>query len=439
MEDTVKFPRIASIVGMTIAAAVGLSACSAGPSAGPSDSDGGNIRVILSPHQWTSVIQKDLATFEAENQVKVDVTVLNEDQVSNQLKVEFGSGSSDTDVLMYRPLQDHRQFVTNGWLMDLTDKVTGAQEFDWEDFQPATRAAVTDEDGVINAVPVATARQMLFYRKDLFKAAGLSVPTTYDELMNAAKVLTKDDTYGICSRGQRAQAVTALASYMYGHDADWTKDGQVYGDAAIDSKEAIEAYTYYGDLLRNYGPPGVLNMSWAECSALFQQGKAAMYTEGDDRWPEFIDPAKTKLTAAEVGFAPTPGGHPSNVPAQALAISAKSKHGGTAWKFIQWATGKEMTNKAQAEGVMGARASGWASPETAKKFPQEVIDAVKFGAEHGVAYDRPRLINVGEARDVVGGPMVVAIQGVDVASAAKTAAVDFQAMIDVEKSEAETK
>ncbi|MDQ0819349.1 multiple sugar transport system substrate-binding protein [Arthrobacter sp. V4I6] len=436
-----KFPKIASVVGMTVAAAIGLTACGSGggAAAGPAESDGGNIRVLLSPHQWTTVIQKDLADFEADNKVKVEVTILNEDQVSNQVKVEFGSGSSDTDVIMYRPLQDHRQFVTNGWLMDLTDKVKADKVFDWEDFQPATRAAVTDEEGVINAVPVATARQMLFYRKDLFKAAGLSVPTTYDELMNAAKVLTKDETYGICSRGQRAQAVTALASYMYGHDADWTKDGEVYGAAAIDSKEAVEAYKYYGDLLRNYGPPGVLNMSWAECSALFQQGKAAMYTEGDDRWPEFIDPAKTKLTAAEVGFAPTPGGHPSNVPAQALAISAKSKHSGTAWKFIQWATGKEMTTKAQGEGVMGARASGWKSAETAKKFPQEVIDAVEFGAKNGVPYDRPRLIKVGEARDVVGGPMVVAIQGGDVEAAAKTAAKEFQAMIDVEKSEAQTK
>ncbi|MEQ7737181.1 hypothetical protein, partial [Escherichia coli] len=65
-----------------------------------------------------------------------------------------------------------------------------------------------------------------------------------------------------------------------------------------------------------------------------------------------------------------------------------------------------------------------------------VIDAVNYGAEHGVPSDRPRLINVGEARDVVGGPMVVAIQGGDVAAAAKTAAKDFQAMIDAEKSEA---
>ncbi|MFD1507255.1 ABC transporter substrate-binding protein [Georgenia yuyongxinii] len=425
--------RVIAVLGTTVLAG-GLAACGTSGAA----NEGGetsSLQVMMSPHSITDMIEERLPEFEEATGIDVEITSLNEDQVSQQLRVEFGSGNSETDVFLYRPPQDSAQFVNNAWIADLTDKVEGDAEFDWNDFGAPTREAVTSTEGNVIAVPVATARQMLFYRTDLFAEAGIeNVPTTLEELEATAAKLDGDDVAGICLRGQRAQAVTTFGQFLYAFDGDWNDGGAPYGDATIDSPEAIEALEYYGNLVSNYGPDGVLNMSWAECSALFSQGKLAMYIEGDDRWPEFTDPEKSTLTTEQVGYAPSPA-KTSVVTPQAFGMAAGSDNPDGAWEFIRWATSKEMAAEMQAAGVMGARDSAWESEQTAEKFPADVVTAVQDGNANGVPYDRPRIVSVGEARDAIGGALVTAIEGGDVAAAAKTANEAFQQLIDSEKTE----
>ncbi|XBH20449.1 sugar ABC transporter substrate-binding protein [Jonesiaceae bacterium BS-20] len=430
-EVVMKKSTFIATVGGTVALALGLAACSNGAG----DKDTGTLKVMMSPHSITDLISENIGEFEEQAGVKVEITSLNEDQVSQQLRVEFGSGSSSTDVFLYRPPQDSAQFVNNGWITDLTDRVSSDEAFDWEDFGEAAKSAVTSTDGKIIAVPVATARQMMFYRKDLFEAAGIDkVPATLEELEAAAAQLNDENVSGICLRGQQAQAVTTFAQFLYAYDGDWNVGGEPYGDAAVNSAEAVAALEYYGNILKNYGPAGVLNMSWAECSALFSQGKIGIYIEGDDRWPEFTDPEKSTLTEDQVGYAVSPA-HTSLVTPQAFGIAAGSKNQDVAWEFVQWATSKEMAAQMQGVGVMGARDSAWESNQTKEKFPDEVVTAVQEGNKNGVPYDRPRIVAVGEARDAIGGAIVTAIEGGDVTKAAETANKAFQQLIDKEKSE----
>ena len=56
---------------------------------------------------------------------------------------------------------------------------------------------LTTADGKQLAVPSDGWAQLLFYRKDLFKAAGLKEPTTYADIQAAAKDLNKGKTAGI--------------------------------------------------------------------------------------------------------------------------------------------------------------------------------------------------------------------------------------------------
>ncbi len=416
---------------LALALAATLSACGGGSEQNEGDTK--TLDVMMSPHALTDHVQEKLSEFEEQTGIKVNITSLNEDQVSQQLRVEFGAANSTTDVFLFRPPQDLAQFSNNGWIEDLSDKVK-EDSFEWDDFGAAAKQAVTNSEGEVLAVPVATARQMLFYRKDLLAAKGVEVPTNLDELKAAAAALKDGDTAGICMRGQRAQAVTTWAQFLYKFDGDWNKGKKPYGDATINSPEAVKAFSYYGDLLRESGPDGVLNMSWAECSALFQQGKTAMLIEGDDRWPEFIDPEKSTLTKEQVGFAISPA-LTSAVTPQALGISAFSDNKEGAWEFVKWATSKEMAAEMQGVGVMGARNSAWEAQQTKDFFPEEVIKAVQYGNENGVSYDRPRIVKVGEARDAIGEVIVAAIQGGDVQAAADTANTSFQALIDAEKQE----
>ncbi|WP_062948321.1 sugar ABC transporter substrate-binding protein [Brachybacterium sp. sponge] len=422
--------RTLLLAPLPIAAGLGLAGCG-GTGGGSPD---GQLNVLVSPHVITSTIEEKLSEFEEANDVTVNLTSLNEDQVSQQLRVEYGAGNFDTDVFLFRPLQDQAQFVNNGWLLDLSEYVE-QDGYDWEDFGAPAREASTSREGQIVSVPVGTARQMLFYRKDLFEAAGLTAPPTdLDQLEEYAAKLKSGDVRGVALRGQRAQAVTTFAQFLYAHDGDWNADGEPYGDGAVSSPEAVAALEYYGRILRESGPDGVLNMSWAEGTAQFQQGHVAMYIEGDDRWPEFTDPEVSTLTEDQVGYAPSPA-RTSVVPAQALGIASGTSKADVAWEFVKWASSKEMAATMQGKGVMGARDSAWEAPETAETFPEDVIAAVQEGNANGVPYDRPRIVKVGEARDAIGNAIAAAIEGGDVATAAESANTTFQGLIDAEKSE----
>jgi multiple sugar transport system substrate-binding protein len=415
---------------LPIAAGLGLAGCGSAGSGSPD----GELNVLVSPHTITSTLEERIAEFEEANDVTVNLTSLNEDQVSQQLRVEYGAGNFDTDVFLFRPLQDQAQFENNGWLLDLSEYVK-EEGYDWEDFGAPAREASTSREGQVVSVPLGTARQMLFYRKDLFEEAGLSgPPTDLEQLEEYAATLTSGSVRGIALRGQRAQAVTTFAQFLYSHDGDWNADGEPYGDAAISSPEAVAALEYYGRILRESGPDGVLNMSWAEGTAQFQQGHVAMYIEGDDRWPEFTDPEASTLSEEQVGYAPSPA-HTSVVPAQALGIASGTSKPDVAWAFVKWASSQEMAAAMQGKGVMGARDSAWASPETAETFPAEVVTAVQAGNADGVPYDRPRIVKVGEVRDAIGNVIATAIEGGDVAAAAESANTTFQGLLDAEKSE----
>ncbi|KAH7107164.1 hypothetical protein BKA62DRAFT_799042 [Auriculariales sp. MPI-PUGE-AT-0066] len=67
-------------------------------------------------------------------------------------------------------------FTTVGTFMDLTDK----HELGGDDLLPGF-VGVGSTDGKFYAVPYYTGSRLVFYHKDMFAVAGLSVPKTFDE------------------------------------------------------------------------------------------------------------------------------------------------------------------------------------------------------------------------------------------------------------------
>jgi multiple sugar transport system substrate-binding protein len=169
--------------------------------------------------------------------------------------------------------------------------------------------------------------------------------------------------------------------------------------------------------------------------AIFTQGGAAFYTEADSLYKNATDPAKSKVSDT-VGFAPMPAGPAGskayNVPSWALGVNASSTHQDNAWKFIQWATSQDMMLQIQKAGVPGSRTSVWADPDGISTYPADLAQAIAISTKDGVGHDRPLVIKVPEAREIVGDPIVVAITGGDSAAAADAGNKAFQALLDDE-------
>lgn len=414
--------RTSGAVALIMSAGL-LAACSAsdGGSAGGSAGSSKTLRVTIANHPWADAIKKRIPEFEKANGVTVSVSTMTADQTSAAYNVKLNAGATDLDVLMYRPLQEGLQFARNGWLMDLSGYVNKDPAYNWNDFMDATVNTVSYK-GKVYGVPTVTEREVLFYRKDLLKAAGIEVPKTFEELEAAAAKLNHPDkgSYGFGARGQRTGAVTQFAGFLYSYGGDFIVDGK----AALNTPEAVAAYDLYGRLLRKSGPVGVESMSTEQLVPLFQQGKLAMYIDAEVFWKNFVDP-KASTVVQNVGVAPMPAGpkgsRPYNVPSWGLAINAKTQKADLSWKFVQWATSPEMVADVQTGGTFGARDSAWANPATLKNLPEDYAAALKVSTKNGVGHDRPLVIQVARARDIVGGPIIASIQGRDVQKAADEA------------------
>ncbi|SDF02142.1 ABC transporter substrate-binding protein [Sporolituus thermophilus] len=397
---------------------------------------GVTIRFLASNHPYPEAIKSLIPEFEKQTGIKVNMESYFEDQLTQKLTVELTSGSSTVDVFMTRPLQEGRLFSKNNWYQPLNSYINDANKtpasWNWGDFPKSTVDAVTFNNN-INAIPLVTEWEMLFYRKDLFEQAGLKPPTTLEELEAAAKKLHNPsaEMYGIVSRGQRGAAVTQFSSYLYEYGGDFIKNGK----AVIDSPEAVKALQYYGRILHDYGPPGVTNMSWPQAQALFASGKVAMWTDASTLLSGLLDPNKSKV-ADKVGLAPFPAGpagfKPYNVVPWAVAISAQSKNKDAAWEFVKWLSSPEVMKKAQLAGNTTSRASIWNDQEVLAKLHPGLADIAKKTSPVAVPYDRPLMTAVGEARDAIGDVIVKAIEtggAGDIAAAAKEAAAKVDALL----------
>lgn len=410
-----------------MAGAAALSSCG-----GSGDSGGNALNVSVNNHPWVAFIKEFLPDFEEEHDVKIQMNEFQADQLSTMYSTRLSANATDLDVMMYRPLQEGVQFMRNEWLFDLNGKTEGDGDYDVSDFQEAAMEVVKVEDTLFG-IPIVTEREVLFYRKDLFDAAGISAPETMEDLDTAAGALTDpaSGVFGIAMRGQKASAVTQFSGFLYSFGGDFMTES---GEASINTPEAIAAYTTYGDLLRNHGPEGIESMSTEQINPLFQQGKIAMFIDAEVFWSELIREGTSTVTEDQLGVAPLPAGpagsKPYSVPSWALAVNAKSTKPDLSWEFVRWATSPDMVLAAQQAGVSGARTSVWENPESLTGIPEDFQETLRVSTENGVGYDRPRVVQVGRARDIVGEPLIAAIRGEDVAAAAQTAQDSFVAFLE---------
>ncbi|WP_409342678.1 ABC transporter substrate-binding protein [Paenibacillus sp. MBLB4367] len=393
---------------------------------------GKKLSIVTANHPWGDAIKELLPQFEASTGMKVEVQSFFEDQLAQKLTVQLTAASVTPDVFMYSPLQQAKLFVKNGWISPIDEYAKKDAAYDYNDFSKASVGSNT-VDGKLYGIPIITEQHILYYRKDLLQKAGIAVPKTMDELLAAAKKLhdPRNEIYGFAARGQRSPLVSQISSFIYSEGGDFMKGDK----ATVNTPEAVKGMTTYAALLKDFGPPGVLNMSWPQAIGVFAQGKAAFFADANSLFKNATDPEKSKI-ADQVGFALFPAGKegskPFNITSWGLAMNAKSVNKDAAWEFIKWASSKEIVLATQKKGNPGARMSVWNNPDGTTAFPKELADVTKETQKGGVDHSVPSVDKVSEARDIIGAIVQKAISGDDIKAAADQANKEFQVLIDKE-------
>ncbi|GAA2272717.1 sugar ABC transporter substrate-binding protein [Streptomyces atrovirens] len=113
----------------------------------------------------------------------------------------------------------------------------------------------------------------LFYNKDILDEAGVQVPTTWDELREAARKLTEGDRYGLAlSAGGAEDGVFQFTPFMWSNGGDETD---------LDSPQVVEALDYWKALLQDGSlSKSTVNWTQADVNDQFMAGNAAMMING---------------------------------------------------------------------------------------------------------------------------------------------------------------
>jgi len=389
------------------------------------------ITAYMAKNPVADILRAHLPEFEKKTGIQVDFQALTNEQLSQKMFVQMTVGSESPDVFMIRPLEELSLYENNGWLAPLESYAVSDPRYDFADFSGTALESVT-VDGKLLAIPLSTEQQILFYRKDLLEKQGIGVPQTLDELEEAVRRVHDPEhgVYGFVARGQRSALVTQLSSFIYSEGGNFLIEDQ----AALNTEEALKGMKRYVNLLRNYGPPDAINFSWPQSADLFAQGKAAFFTDASAIYSLL---SQSGLNKENIGYAMFPAGDagrkPYSTTAWGIAMNANSPRKEAAWAFMEWASGREMVLEAQKIGNPGARSSLWRDEEGISGFPEGLIPIINESIPIGMSYDRPKVIHVKEARDIIGSIVVKGLVGEDMEAAAESANVQLQELIDSEK------
>lgn len=376
-------PRASLAVAAVGTLITSLAACSGAGGSGSAGGDSINVLMVNNP-QMVELQKLTADNFTKDTGIKVNFTVLPENDVRDKISQDFANQAGQYDVATLSNYEIPI-YAKNGWLHSLDSYVKSDTAFDQDDILTPMTQALTAEDGKLYGEPFYGESSFLMYRKDVIEKAGLTMPAkpTWKQVADiAAKVDgAESGMKGICLRGLPGwgEVMAPLTTVVNTYGGTWfDKDWK----AQLDSKEFKEATQFYVDLVREHGESGAAQSGYAECLNNMTQGKTAMWydaTAGAGSLEASGSPVKGKI-----GYVPAPVEKTESsgwLYTWAWGVQKASKNAENAWKFISWASGKDY------EKLVG-ETSGWANVPAGKRA--STYDIPEYRKEAGAFADVTR-------------------------------------------------
>jgi multiple sugar transport system substrate-binding protein len=318
------------------------------------------------------------------------------------------------------------EFAEHEVLLPL-DELIEAGNVNRADFHPAEWEGARNH-GHQRAIPLHTAPQLLFCRRDMFEAVGVELPSTTEQMLAAARKLhaANEGVFGIAWNGAAktpvgqsyiqfladfGQPILNLRPVPGGYDATHV-EGEEYRPLVSSHRSRLTA-EFMMELL-DVSPPDVLDLPLGQAGVVFGAGKAAMAYEFANRAArfEFDDNSPAR---GNVSYLPHPIGardsgrqrrkHVSPIGGLVLGIPSNidPKRRDFAWNSLLWLTSPEVIKLLVTRGgIVSPRFSVAADPEVRKLSP--VIAAVDEMAKRGELrlWPRPPVAEYQKIIDILG-------------------------------------
>lgn len=355
------------------------------------------ITIVINQSPWFESFRKTVDAYEAEtgNQVELDVNPFAGSLEKQRNSVRASQGQYDILIMNSGWFTE---MYAGGFVQAITDIDPGFKldpdlyTLGNTIYYNAEKKSMTT-DGKLMSIPVSPLIPMLYYRGDLYKEAGLSVPRTFADLeANAKKLHNPPGMYGIVQRGARGPATVSFDfyPYLYGFGGGIFKD-QSAGDYSVvlNSAQGREALDYYIRLAKEAGHPKTAANDQAEVIQAMVTGHAAHIMMVIAAWSQMDDPNKS-VVVDKVEFAPPPSapGFPTS-PGLGHWLAGISKNvpderQRAAVEFLRWF----QTKAAQLE---TAKAGG--IPVNAAVYREPIADERKYRWMKPLAEALPHAVN----------------------------------------------
>ena len=263
------------------------------------------------------------------------------------------------------------EFAAAGWLNNLEAQVR-RDRLPLEDFLPAGLAS-SRYQGRLYGLPWFVDAGLLYYRTDLFAAAGLPPPRTFADLLQMASLKDKFNLpYGFLFQGQAYEGLVTVACEFF-----WGNGGRIFDDAGnlvLDSPENRQALQFLVDLIYLHGvsPLAVTTFLEEDCRHAFEQGSAVAMRN----WPYAYTVMNQPGSPIQGKFAVLPPPHGPRGRATSafgggvLGINAFSRHPEAAWELLRFLlTPENLKKRSLALGFLPPLKSLYHDPDLVAAFP----------------------------------------------------------------------
>lgn len=345
--------RGASIIAMAAAGTLILAACSGGGGESGGDADSVLLQRPAGSTNDTVVYDEVLAACEDTTGVTIETTDVPYDGYLSKVLQQVSSRTMP-DVLMLDN-GDLPQIASSGALTPLSEV-----DLSGEGLAEGVIEASSYEGELYGIQPVANTIA-LFVNTEALEAAGVAVPTTWDELREAAAALSGDGRYGLAFSATATEEGTfQFLPFFWSNGAD---------EADIATDEAAEALQLWADLVSSGGASeSVLTWTQADVNDQFIAGNAAMMVNGPWQFPS--------LDEAEVPYEVVA------IPAPSAGDEIVSPLGGETWTLPRTENADRTAAAAKVVECLGSEESQLALALGRDLVPTRLSLAEQYSAEN---------------------------------------------------------
>ena len=214
--------------------------------------DGVELTLAAMTDQYIAGFRYLIPEFEKETGIKIVMDELGYVDLYQKLTADFVGKTAQYD-LMTVDIVWSGEYAANGYTLPLDDFMArDAAEINADDIMPVAWT-LGEWEGKHWAYPLAGYANVLNYRKDLLDEAGITPPTTQEELLAAVEKLTKGENYGIALLGAKGSAVAQDYMSFFQQHGGAILDAN--GKIVLNTPKNVETLEFFSELFK-FAPPG---------------------------------------------------------------------------------------------------------------------------------------------------------------------------------------